>query len=212
MNEPMIRQDDALANLMVQTEMLPEPYLITGPQAAYLYHHWLQPIIKMIDISIPSENKPLWQDRFPAPWVVLSQTPTLNQARQAARLMVLNPLSKEQYARRVIHWGTTFISPEDLCLDLLSTAKTQIGLTEIAALLIRQRDNLDWSYLFAQTQSAGLSYRLAQIISLINHEAGRSVIHLPQVTAPHGKTITAIEPNSVRELLPLLRLQTICQI
>ena len=74
---------DALLCFATQVEKLPEPYFITGPQAGYIYHRWLQPIYKMIEICIPPEKVMSWQEILPSSWTVLSQPPTLTQMRRA---------------------------------------------------------------------------------------------------------------------------------
>lgn len=205
---------DALTHLATQVEKLPEPYLITGPQAAYVYHRWLQPISKMIEICIPPEKVMTWQAILSSSWTVLSQPPTVTRMRRASRILILKPhWTQKQNKRRVMYKGLAFISAEDLCIDLLRESKTQIGLSEIAALLIKQKDNLDWSYLFHETKSSWLGYRLKEIIQTINHEAGYCLIDIlnferlitlyPNITAPR----LAIRPNSVADILRPLRIQ-----
>ncbi len=203
-------KNDALANLTAQAETLPEPYLVTGPQAAYIYHCWLQPISKMVDVCIPAGKKALWLAALRPPWTVLIKTPTLNRARLATRIVILYPyLTEKRYERRIMHQGLTFISPEDLCIDLLRNSKTQIGLSEIAALLIKQKDTLDWSYLLSETNSSWLGHRLLEIIEMINHEAGHSLLKVQHFEArgesPANSVV--IHPNTLKEVLRPLRAQ-----
>lgn len=152
-----LKPHDALANLAAHAEAWPSPYLVSGPQAAYMYHRWLLPISKMIDLSIPVESVATWQAILGPPWQVLTNPPTYLQMQQATRLVILDShLSKKRYNRRVIYQGVPFISAEDLCVDLLRNAKTTLGLSEIAALLIEQRETLDWSYLLSEIGSSWL--------------------------------------------------------
>ena len=175
-----LKPHDALANLAAHADTLPEPYLVTGPQAGYLYHRWLSPISKMVDLSIPQESVATWQAILPEPWVVLTHPPTYTLLRQTTRMAILEPsLSESLWARRVIYQGLPFISPEDLSLHLLRTAKTSLGLSEIAALLIEQKETLDWSYLYREIDSEWLSHRLKEIIWSANQVAGYSLITTP---------------------------------
>lgn len=206
----MPRKNDALANLVAEAETLPEPYLITGPQAAYVYHRWLRPISKMVDVCIPEESKATWQVALRPPWTVFTKTPTLRQACLAIRMVIIEPpLTQKRYARRIIHHGLNFISAEDLCIDLLRNSKTQIGLSEIAALLIKQKETLDWVYLFSETSSSWLGYRLLEIIRMINYEAGQALLKIPgletQVILPSN--VTAILPDTLKDILRPLRRQ-----
>ncbi|RLC65996.1 MAG: hypothetical protein DRI48_05750 [Chloroflexi bacterium] len=208
----MSPESDALIDLIAQAEALPEPYLITGPQAAYIYHGWLHPVPKIVDVCIPSleGGKAAWQAALRPPWTVLAQTPTLSQARLASRIVVLEPcLTEKRYERRVMYQGLAFISAEDLCIDLLHNSKTQIGLAEIAALLIKQKDNLDWSYLLDETGSSWLGHRLLEIVAMVNHEAGRVLLETQsletQIAPPSN--IASIHPGTLKEVLRPLRAQ-----
>lgn len=205
-----LKSHDALANLAAHAKTLPEPYLVTGPQAAYLYHRWRLPIEKMVDLSIPQESVAIWQAILPEPWVVLTRPSTYTQLRQTTRMAILQPsLSESLWARRVIHQGLPFISPEDLSLHLLRTATTQIRLSELSALLIKQRDTLDWEYLINQIGSRRLLARLTNVIQTINREAGRTLLspNLPesQVTSPAKKLL--LKPASIIPILRPLRAQ-----
>ena len=204
------KPEDALANLAAQTEGLPGPYLITGAQAAYTYHHWLLPIAKVVNLRIPEGDITLWQTALAFPWKAFTQTPSLAQVRPATRVAILEPyLSEALHERRVIRKGLAFISVEDVCLQLLVTATTQIALSEIAALLIAQRATLDWAYLLKHTRSLPSGQRLAEIIWAINHEAGRTL--LPQEIVGLNITPQAsaspLRPEPLAALLRPLRAQ-----
>ncbi len=206
----MLHKNNALANLVAEAETLPEPYLITGPQAAYIYHRWLHPISKMVDICIPEESKATWQVALRPPWRVCTKIPTWRQAHLAIRIVIIEPhLTQKRYTRRVIYHGLNFISAEDLCIDLLRNSKTQIGLSEIAALLIKQKEALDWAYLFSETNSSWLGYRLLEIIRMINYEAGQALLKMPgfetRVIPPPN--VAAILPDTLKDVLRPLRLQ-----
>lgn len=195
---------DALAHLTAQAEMLPEPYLVTGPQAAYLYHRWLSPMTKIINIRILKEDVSTWQRILNSPWLVFSQAPTLTQVHRATRVAILEPyLTETLWSRRVIHQGLAFISPEDLCLHFLRTATTQTRLSELSALLIKQKERLDWQYLFDQAGRSWLLDRLMTVMQTINDEAGRTLFALDMpilITKQHN--YVDLKPTS---LIPILR-------
>lgn len=204
------KPDDALANLAAQAETLPGSHLITGPQAAYTYHRWLLPIAKVVNVRIPEEDVARWQAALTPPWTVFTQTPSLTQVRPATRVAILEPyLSEALYQRRIIRQGLAFISPEDLCLQLLATAATQIALSEIAALLIALKDTLDWAYLLKQTGSSQSGQRLTEIIHAINREAGRTILSQefagPEIATLAG--LTPILPDTLTDILRPLRAQ-----
>lgn len=201
----MSHQNNALAYLALQAERLPEPYLITGPQAAYLYHRWLSPITKIVHIRILKEDVPTWQHLLTSHWTVFTETPTLTQVHRKTRVVVLEPyLTKHLWVRRVIDQGLAFISPEDLCLHFLRTAITQIRLLELAALLIKQKESLDWAYLFDQAGRYSLNERLISIIQTINREAGRSLfsLEMPQIQVSQMHNDLQLDPTL---LIPILR-------
>jgi hypothetical protein len=201
----MSYQNNALVDLALQAETLPEPYLITGPQAAYIYHRWLSPITKIIHIRILKEDVPTWQHLLTSGWTVFTETPTLTQVHRKTRVAVLEPyLTKDLWVRRVIHQGLAFISPEDLSLHFLRTATTQTRLLEMAALLIKQKDTLDWAYLFNQVIEYSLNERLISIIQTINGEAGRSLfwLEMPQIQVSQTNNYLQLDPTL---LIPILR-------
>ena len=202
-----LKAHDALANLAAHAQTLPEPYLVTGPQAAYLYHRWLSPISKMIDLSIPPESLATWQATLSPPWAVHAKPPSYTELQKATRMAILEPhLTKKRYARRVVYQSLSFISREDLCVDLLRNAKTSLGFSEIADLLIKQKETLDWSYLLSQIEAEGLDDRLREIIGSINQVAGRSVIatHLCKPT-PAGRQNREIRTYLDDSLIDILQ-------
>ena len=207
----MSYKNDALANLAALASTLPEPYLVTGPQAAYIYHRWLRPIPKMITLCIPKEGRSVWQAILRPPWTVLDNSPGLNQVRMATRIVILEPnLTEKRYKRHIVHRELAFISAEDVCIDLLRNSETQIGLSEIAALLIKQKDTLDWAYLFSETSSSWSGHRLIEIIQMINHQAGRLLLETRgfQVPVPPPPPdVTAVRSDSLTALLRPLRAQ-----
>ena len=198
---------DALGYLAAQAETLPGRYLITGAQAAYLYHRWLLPIARVVNFRVPEGDVARWQAALTAPWVVFIQTPSLTDIRPATRVAILEPhLSDALYRRRVIRNGLSFISPEDMCVQLLATAATQIALAELAALLIAQRDTLDWAYLLKETGSSQPGQRLAEIMWAINHEAGRPLLRQELIgpkIAPLSSTL--LRPDTLADILRPLR-------
>jgi hypothetical protein len=124
-------------------------------------------------------------------------------------MILESDLTEKRYERRVFYQGLAFISAEDLCLDLLRKVKTQIGLSEIAALLIKQKDTLDWAYLFRQTSSSWLGSRLREIVQMINDEAGCGLLEVPgfEVHIPPPPNLASIHPESLKEILRPQRAQ-----
>ena len=207
---PSPKADDALANLAAQADRLPGPYLITGAQAAYIYHRWLLPIAKVVNVRIPEGNAAYWRTALMPPWTVVTQTPSLSEVRPATRVAILESyLSEALHQRRVMRGGLAFISPEDLGMQLLATATTQIALSEIAALLIARRDTLDWRYLLHQTGSSQMGQRLVEIVRAINREAGRPLLQpdLVSLAAAPPSGLTPIRPETLADLLRPLRAQ-----
>ena len=200
---------DAVAQLTTQAERLPTPYLITGAQAAYLYHHWLRPIAKMVNLCILADALEQWRSVLAAPWLVCVETPTLTQVRPASCVAILEVgLTEALYQRRVMYDSLAFMSPEDVCLQLLEKANTTIALSELAALLIAQKDKLDWSYLQQQTNPSQRQ-RLADVIHAINTGAGYMLLTPPNLNIQNATqpTSTFIRPEMFLEVLRPTRAQ-----
>ena len=175
---------DALAAFAALTPRLPERYLLVGAQASYLYQHWLLPIRKMIELRIPPPDLARWQSIFPPEWTVLTEIPFSAQVRAATRLARLETtLDDTLYQRRRSIDGLNVIAPEDLAMELLARAATQISLAELAALLVQQRAELDWNYLGARARSFGLAKRLREIMTAINREAGQPLLPTQKISS-----------------------------
>ncbi len=176
----------ALATLAAQGQ-LPGDYLIIGPHAGFAYHRWLYPIAKMLHLCVRAEDVARWQTALTPPWVIHLSPPISDEARAAVRLAILDPsLTDALYARRRILDGLTYISPEDWCVALLKEARTQIAISEVAAVLVAQRRNLDWEYLNSQVAAAELGERFTRIIEMINREADRLLLPLPPFAASYA--------------------------
>ncbi len=208
---PMVvrKESDALAAFAALTDHLPGDYLIIGPRASYIYHHWLMPIHKMIDLRIRPADLSAWQAALTAPWTVSTQIPTITQIRAAVRLTRLEPtLTDTLYYRRRVIDGLNFISPEDLSVELLACASTQISLSECAALLIAQRATLAWEYLAERAAAVGLLVRLQQIVTAVNREAGLPLLphaRLNVCSAPDRSAVVRQVKQLTAYLPPALR-------
>jgi hypothetical protein len=205
-----VRQDsDALAAFAALADRLPGDYLIVGAHAGYIYHHWLMPISKMIDLRVRSRDLAAWQTALVPPWTVLTQIPTLAQVRSAARLARLEPtLVDTPYRRHRVINGLNFIAPEDWTVELLARASTQISLSECAALLIAQRATLDWEYLAKHAGALGLTARLRGIVKTINREAGQPLLPLDRIirsSAPKSSRAARELRQLTAYLPPMLR-------
>lgn len=176
------RESDALTMLVAIAPRLPGDYLIVGPQANFAYHRWLNPIYKMVDIRVNTKDVSAWHATLVSPWAVFSQIPNTSQIQANVRIALLQPnLADTMVARRRNINGLNFISPEDCCIELLARARTQISLSEIAALLVRQRAAIDWEYLAEQTTATGLTTRLREIAEAVNREAGRPLLSIEKL-------------------------------
>jgi len=181
------RDSDALAALTALKDQLPGDYLIVGPHASYAYHHWMFPIAKMIHLRIRADDLEKWPAVLGEPWTVRASPPTSDDARGAVRLAILEiKLTDALLSRRRVINGLTYISPEDLCVELLKAEKSQILISEVAALLVSQRQKLDWDYLCRQVVVANMGERLTRIIETTNHEAGRALLPLPPFAASYA--------------------------
>ncbi|HKZ68926.1 MAG TPA: hypothetical protein VJ020_02540 [Anaerolineales bacterium] len=180
------RESDARAMLAVQMP-LPGDYLIVGPHASFAYHRWLRPIPKMIHLRIRAGDLAQWQTALAPPWVTRVSPPASADTQSAMRLAILETgLTDALHARRRMMSGLAYISPEDWCVALTREAKTQIAISEVAALLVAQRQKLDWAYLNRQIAAAELGERFTRIIETINREAGRPLLPLPPFVAAYA--------------------------
>lgn len=171
------RNSDALAALTALKDRLPGDYLIVGPHASYAYHRWMFPVAKMIHLRIRADGREKWRAVLGEPWTVRDQTSTSGDMYSAVRLAVLETtLTEALWARRRMIDGLAYISLEDWCLELLSRAQSQISISEVTAMLIVQKDTLDWKYFLGRVAEDRTLPWLRAIIAMVNVEIGREFL------------------------------------
>jgi hypothetical protein len=159
-----------LADRLIRFE---RPYLITGSQAAYQYHHWLTPLENMAHIQVYAADVPMWWRLAGDGCAVFETLPTTAQVRAAQKTIILEPtLESGRYRRRQMLDGLAFVAPEDLCLDLVERARGETSPAEVAAILIARREALDWSALLTQAGQRGLARHLGVLIEATGVELG----------------------------------------
>jgi hypothetical protein len=166
-----------LAWLARRLTHLDQPYLITGPQAAYEYHRWLTPLENLVTLQIYAEDAPFWNQMAEEGCHVFETPPTTAQVHAAQEAIILDSaLEPKRHQRRRMIDGLAFIAPEDLCLDLLDRARGETSLAEAAAIIIVQRDFLAWDLLLDQAEQRGLARRLGALLDAINAETEKALI------------------------------------
>jgi hypothetical protein len=164
------------------------PYLITGPQAAYQYHRWLAPLENLIPLQVYAEDVSDWRQMREAMWQVFEETPTTSQIQGVKKAIILDPtLESERYQRRWVIEGLTFIAPEDLCLDLIERARGETSLAEAVAILIAQRDRLNWDVLVNQAEQRRLARHLGAVMEALNTEAQTSLVSQEVIVELHHR-------------------------
>lgn len=170
-------QDGRLAWLSGKVAGLNKPYLVTGPQAAYVYHRWLTPLENLATLQVYAEDVSAWHQLSGRECHVFDSPPTTTQVQAAPEVIILDPtLTPERQQRRRVIGGLAFIAPEDLCLDLIARARGETSLAEAAAIIIAQRDALAWELLLDQAEERGLTRQLGTILDAINAETELDIV------------------------------------
>ena len=171
---------------------LNRPYLITGPQAAYEYHRWLTPLENLVTLQVYAEDVPLWHQMVGEGCHVFETPPTTIQVRAVQEAIILDStLEPERYRRRRVIDGLAFITPEDLCLDLVERARGETSLAEAAAIIIAQRDFLVWDVLLDQAEQRGLTRRLGALLDAINTETEANLVP-PEAVKELGRRVDMV--------------------
>jgi len=179
----------SLAWLAKRLIHLDQPYLITGPQAAYRYHRWLTPLENLVTLQVYMEDVPLWHQMGGDGCQVFERPPTTAQVQAAQEVIILDTaLEPERYRRRRTMDGLDFVGPEDLCLDLVERARGETRPAEAAAIIIAQRDSLAWDLLLDQAERRGLVRRLGALLEAINTETGADLVP-PEVIEELGRRV-----------------------
>lgn len=89
-----------------------QPYLITGPQAAYEYHRWLTSLENLATLQVYAEDIPLWLQVGRDGCRVFETLPTIAQVHAAREAIILDStLEPERYRRRRMIDELAFIAP-----------------------------------------------------------------------------------------------------
>jgi len=188
---------------------LDQPYLITGPQAAYRYHHWLTPLENLVTLQVYTEDVPLWHQMGGDGCQVFESPPTTAQVQAAQEAIILDTaLEPERYRRRRVMDGLAFVRPEDLCLDLVERARGETSPAEAAAIIIAQRDSLAWDLLLDQAERRGLVRRLGALLEAINTETGAGLVP-PEVIEKLGRRVCMAHASLEAETYPAGRHQSV---
>lgn len=183
---------DRLAWLARRLTQFDRPYLITGPQAAYEYHRWLTPLENVVTLQVYVEDVPIWHQVSGEGCQVFEAPPTTTQVHAAQEVIILDStLEPERYQRRRVIGGLTFVTPEDLCLDLVERARGETSPAETAAIIIAQRNSLVWDLLLDQAGQRGLARRLGVLMEAINIETEASLVP-PEVIEELGRRVDAV--------------------
>lgn len=184
-----------LAWLAERLVRIDKPYLITGSQATYQYHRWLTPLENLVTLQVHAMDKPAWRLLAGDGCGVFEKLPTTAQLRTMPKALVLDPtLEPGRYQRRQMIEGLAFITPEDLCLDLVERARGETSPAEVAAILIARRESLDWQLLLTQAGQRGLARRLGALLEATGLELGADLAPAWFVTSLHRLAET--EPSS----------------
>ncbi|MBC8445978.1 MAG: hypothetical protein H8D74_02130 [Chloroflexi bacterium] len=168
---------------------LDQPYLITGPQAAYRYHRWLTPLENLVTLQVYTEDVPLWHQMGGDCCQVFERPPTTAQVQTTQEAVILDTaLEPERYRRRRTMDGLAFVGPEDFCLDLVERARGETSPAEAAAIIIAQRDSLAWDLLLDQAERRGLVRRLGALLEAINAETEADLVP-PKVIEELGRRV-----------------------
>lgn len=167
---------------------LDSPYLITGPQAAYAYHQWLTPLENLATLQVYAEDVSTWRQLAGKECHVFESPPTTTQVHATPEAIILDPtLTPERHQRRRVIEGLAFVAPEDLCLDLVERARGETSLAEAAAIILTQRDTLDWNTLLDLAERRGLARRLGALLEAINAEMEIDIIPQDVTEALHRR-------------------------
>jgi len=198
-----------LAWLAKRLTQLDQPYLITGPQAAYEYHRWLTPLENLATLQVYAEDVPIWHQMGGDGCRVFEIPPTTTQVQAAQEAIILDPmLEPERYRRRHEIDGLTFIAPEDLCLDLVERARGETSPAEAAAIIIAQRNFLAWHLLLDQAEQRRLVRRLGALLEAINLETEANLVP-PEVVEELGRRVDTVPTPLETEIYPAGRHRSI---
>lgn len=154
------------------------PYLVTGSHAAFQYHHWLSPTPGVTVLRVYEMDTSRWLEYLEGEKVcAFPATPTTRQVAERENAVVLRGnLEPVAYSRRQIKDGICYEPAEDLCIGLLVAAKGQSSLSEVVAILVAQRERLDWKYLIERATASDQAASVGILAELVNQETGRALI------------------------------------
>jgi hypothetical protein len=154
------------------------PYVITGSRASVLYHRWLSPVPKIVELRIYPEDHGYWVNLLQSEAVYVSETPPTTEMMNSFDVAVL--LKKDLNDAICLNKRTVddlcYESPEDLCVHFLESLVAEIAAMEFLAVLLVQRLTFRWDYFGDRVTARGFAREAGILLEVINEHTQQSLM------------------------------------
>ncbi len=154
------------------------PYVITGSHASFQYHHWLFPVANILELRIYPQDLRSWQQNLRAEKTHVAEKPPTSKMLQnlESAVVLSTSLTPEIYNRKRSIAELDYESPEDLCLEFLKPFITETALMEILAVMLAQRQVLEWEYFCGRLLQAQLGHEAGILLDVINEHTRQALM------------------------------------
>ncbi|NOT58858.1 MAG: HD domain-containing protein [Acidobacteria bacterium] len=152
------------------------PYCLTGRSAAYFYSNWRYTSEKLFEVAIPEPDMAKVYTYLKNPRTYVSTTsPTAKAFGDYDEVVILHIRSDLPSLPLRAVKGLKVLAPETLLCELIEIAD-ELSVCDAAALLVAQRNALDWPLALAQLTARKLIRQGGCLFEILNAEAGQEIV------------------------------------
>jgi len=169
---------DPLAKLKAASGFL--DYYIYGSYAAYQYHRYLSS--GKVDLSVKADQMSTWISLLAGKDVALSIDEVPSEKPSTFNIHLHSDFDKKLAQGHIqMIDGIRYLSPEALVAIGLTGEGGSTSLEDILAILLVQRNELDWSKLLALSDAYNATRYLGCILAVLNFESGKPLFNMSLV-------------------------------
>lgn len=155
------------------------PYAITGSQAAYRYHHYINPP-KVVEVKIEPEDEGKWIALLTDEKTRVFLGHVIETRKISNYVKLLSSTTPIKKIRKKRKQGYYIEKPEFLVIELLQR-QSHVSIIEAVAIIVLNKNKMKWSGsggIINLARGSGISRRLGLVLDAMNSEAQEHLIDL----------------------------------
>jgi len=150
------------------------PYALTGSYAAYYYHRYMVPA-RVFEIKIDPQDEGKWIAFLTDERTRIFISEIIETRKISDYVKLLHSIRPINSIRTKTEEGYYIEKPEFLVMELLER-QTQTSTIEAIAIILQNKDQLQWQDTIELAKSLGFSRRLGFLLDAINFESSKPLV------------------------------------